>query len=171
MQKTSAYLFNSNYEKSEKCNPTFQRNNFFPSSPDIDKSVSTQRFSQKREKISLSYPKLGIKVFVELWEIIHLKIWTHFSLTQMKLFQINLKHCHQTCSDDHPCKTTTRLRLPMPSPPQRIPAQSLLYKTTACLTRPATTFFVPQMRKSLSKTTTIELVPAKKWETNIRNNA
>ena len=86
MQKTSAYLSKSNYEKSENCNPTFRRDNFFPSSPNIDKSVSTQRFSQKREKISLSYPKLGIKVFVELWEIIHLKVWTYFSIRQMKLF-------------------------------------------------------------------------------------
>ena len=130
MQKTLAYLFHSNYEKLEKCNPTFRRDNFFPSSPNIDKSVSTQRFSQRREKISLSYPKLGIKVFMELWE--------------------------------------THLRRPMLSPPQRIPVQLLLYKTTI---RPATTFFVSQMKKSLSKTTTKKLVPAKKWETNIRNNA
>ena len=66
MQKASAYIY-KNYEKLEKCNPTFWRDNFFPSSSNIDKSVSTQRFSKKREKIVLSYPKLGIKVFVELW--------------------------------------------------------------------------------------------------------
>ena len=27
---TLAYLLNSNYEKSAKCNPTFRRDNFFP---------------------------------------------------------------------------------------------------------------------------------------------
>ena len=51
-------------------------------------------------------------------------------------------------------KTTTRLRRPMLSPPMRIPIQSLLYKTTTCLTRPATTFFCPPNEKNLSKTTT-----------------
>ena len=123
MQKTLAYLFHSNYEKLEKCNPTFRRDNFFPSSPNIDKSVSTQRFSQRREKISLSYPKLGIKVFMELWE--------------------------------------THLRRPMLSPPQRIPVQLLLYKTTI---RPATTFFVSQMKKSLSKTTTLNTLSSKEMQ-------
>ena len=62
------------------------RRNFFSSSQNIDKSVSTQRFfPQKREKISLSFGKNkskfwivnlrngGTKDFVELWEIIHLK--------------------------------------------------------------------------------------------------
>ena len=68
------------------------RTNFFPSSQNIDKSVSTQHFSKytalfpkKREKISLSFGKNkskfwivnlrngGTKDFGELWEIIHLK--------------------------------------------------------------------------------------------------
>ena len=35
----------------------------------------------------------------------------------------------------------------MLSLPKRILIQSILYKTTTCLTRPATTFFVPQMKK------------------------
>ena len=48
------YLLNLNYEKSAKCNPTFRRDKFFRSFPNFDKSVSTQRFSQKREKISVS---------------------------------------------------------------------------------------------------------------------
>ena len=96
----------------------------------------------------------GTKDFVELWEIIHLKIWTHFFIRQMKLFQINLinlKHYSQTCSDEHLCKTTTCLRRPILSPPQRILVQLLLYKTTTCLTRPATTFFVSQMKKAYLK--------------------
>ena len=39
----------------------------------------------------------------------------------------------------------------MLSPPKPIPMQLLLYKTTTCLTRPATTFFVPQMKKNCLK--------------------
>ena len=51
---------------------------------------------------------------------------------------------------------------------KQIPMQSLLYKTTTCLTQPVTTFFVSQIKKNLSKTTTIKLYPAKKWETYVR---
>ena len=32
------------------------------------------------------------------------------------------------------------------------------------LTQPTITFFVPQMKKNLSKTTTAKLYPTKKWE-------
>ena len=53
-----------------------------------------------------------------------------------------------TCSNNHLYKTTTHLRQPMLSLPKEIPIQSLLYKTTTCLTRPATTFFVSQMKKN-----------------------
>ena len=54
----------------------------------------------------------------------------------------------------------------MLSLPKQIPIQPLLYKTTTCLKRPATTF-VSQMEKTLSKTTPKKLYPAKKWKTNI----
>ena len=80
MQKTSAYLFNSYYEKSEKCNPTFRQDNFFPSSPNIEKSVGTQRFFPKKGKNKSKFWILnlyngGIKDFKELWEFEnHLKI-------------------------------------------------------------------------------------------------
>ena len=57
------------------------------------------------------------KDFVELWEIMHLKIWTHFSIRQTKLFWINLKHYSQ--------------RPPLLSPSKQILLQSLQYKTTA----------------------------------------
>ena len=77
----------------------------------------------------------------------------------------------QTCSNHHLYKTTIRLRRPMLSLPKQIPIQSLLYKTTTCLTRPATTLFVSQMKKTcrkqkknLSKTTITKFYPAKKWE-------
>ena len=39
----------------------------------------------------------------------------------------------------------------MLSPPHQIPEQLLLYKTTTCLTWPATTFFVSQMKKAYLK--------------------
>ena len=52
----------------------------------------------------------------------------------------------------------------MLSPPKPIPIQSLLYKKTTCLTQPGTAFFVPQMKKNLSKTTITKNFPAKKWE-------
>ena len=48
----------------------------------------------------------GTKDFVELWEIILMKIWIHFPIRQTKLFWINLKHYSQTCSNDRLCKTT-----------------------------------------------------------------
>ena len=37
----------------------------------------------------------GTKDFVKLWEIMHFKIWTHFSIRQTKLFGINLNHYSQ----------------------------------------------------------------------------
>ena len=63
----------------------------------------------------------GTKDFVKLWEIIHLKIWTRFSIRQMKLFWINLRHYSQTCSNNHLCMTTTHLRQPMLSLFKQIP--------------------------------------------------
>ena len=65
----------------------------------------------------------GTKDFAEQWENIHLKISTHFSTRQTKLFYINLKHYCQICSDNHLCKTTTHLRQPMLSPLKQIPVQ------------------------------------------------
>ena len=96
----------------------------------------------------------GTKDFAELWEIIHLKIWTLFSIRQMKLFWVNLNHYSQTCSNNHICKMTTGLKQPILSLPKQIPVQYWLCKTTTCLMQPVTTFFVYQMKKSLSKTTT-----------------
>ena len=75
-------------------------------------------------------------------------------IRQTKLFWINLRHYIQTCSNDHLCKVTTRLRRPRLSSSKQIPVQSLLCKMTTCLTRPATTFLSPKWKKSLSKTTT-----------------
>ena len=100
----------------------------------------------------------GTKDFVELWEIIHLKIWTHFSIRQTKLFWINLKHYSQSCSSDHLCKMTTHLRRPMLSPPKPFPVQSLLYKTTTCLTSPATTFLSLKWKKSCLKQPLINFI-------------
>ena len=55
----------------------------------------------------------GTNDFAELMEIVHLKIWTHFSIRQTNLFWINLKHYSQTCSNNQLCKTATSLRQPM----------------------------------------------------------
>ena len=52
----------------------------------------------------------------------------------------------------------------MLSPPKPIPIQLLLFKMTPCLLQPAATFFVPQMKKNLPKTTTAKIYPAKKCE-------
>ena len=59
---------------------------------------------------------------------------------------------------------TSSVKLPVLSPPKQIHVQLLLYKTTACLMRTATTFFDFQMKKSLSKTTTTKLYAAKECE-------
>ena len=48
----------------------------------------------------------GTKDFVELWEIIHLKMCTHFSIRQTKLFGINLRYYSQTCSNSRLYKVT-----------------------------------------------------------------
>ena len=108
-----------------------QGTKFFSSSQNIGKSVSTQRcsahlVSQKKEinKSTLRRVNLcdgGTKDFVKLWEIIYLKIWIHFSIRQMKLFWINLRHYSQTCSNNHLCMTTTHLRQPMLSLFKQIP--------------------------------------------------
>ena len=86
-------------------------------------AVLLSKFSfPKKRKLSQSFGWQNLfngetKDFVELWEIIHLKIWTHFSIRQTRLFWITLKHYSQTCPNDHLCKMTTHLRWPMLSPP------------------------------------------------------
>ena len=77
----------------------------------------------------------GTKDFLELWEIMHLKIWTHFSIRQTKLFWINVKY----------------YRPPMLSPYKQIPLQPLLYKTSTCLTRPATFILSPKWKNTRLK--------------------
>ena len=57
----------------------------------------------------------------------------------------------QTFSNIPLYKMTTHIRRQILSPPKQIPIKSLLYKTTTCLTRPATTFFVSQMKKAWLK--------------------
>ena len=52
---------------------------FFPSSPNFDKSVSTQRFFPKKEKTKSKFRVVnlcngGTKDFMELWKLLHLKI-------------------------------------------------------------------------------------------------
>ena len=67
-----------------------------------------------------------------LWDIHEVLYWVKYS---------------RTCSNDYLYKKTTRPRRLMLNPSKQIPIQSLLYKTITCLTRPAITFFVSQMKK------------------------
>ena len=90
----------------------------------------------------------------------------------IKLLQrISFRHSslmlQSTCSNNHLYKTTTRLRWPLLGLPKQILIQLLLYKMTTCLMQSATTFFVSQMKKYLSKTTTTKLYQAQKRETNL----
>ena len=77
--------------------------------------LSEFSFPKKGKELSLSF-EWQIYVMVELrilWSYGELYIWKSeliFSIRQMKLFWINLKHCSQTCSNEHLCKTTTDLR-------------------------------------------------------------
>ena len=75
----------------------------------------------------------------------------------------------QTCLYDQLYKTTTRLRRPMLSPPKPIPKQSLLHKTTTCLTRPATTFLVPKMKKTSLKQPLQNFIQRKNGKLCIKN--
>ena len=70
----------------------------------------------------------------------------------------------QTCSNDHLLKTTNHLRWPMLSPPKPIPIQSLLYKTTTCLTQPVTTFLFPKWKKTPVLTSHSKTLSCEKWE-------
>ena len=79
--------------------------------------------------------------------------------------------CSQTCSNNHLYKMTTRLRQQIVSLSKQILIQSLLYKTTTCLTRPAATYFVLQMKKNLPKTATAKLYLAEKWEAMHKNKS
>ena len=90
-------------------------------------------------------------------------------LVLINILSVNSIYYSQTCSNKHLYKMTTHLRRPMLSLSKQIPIQLLLYKTTTCLTRPVSSFFfISQMKKNLSKRTTTKLYPAKKSETNTR---
>ena len=78
----------------------------------------------------------------------------------------------QTYSNDHLYKTTTRLRWPVLSLPKQIPIQSLLDKTTTCLTRPATTFFLsPKWKKTCLKQPLQNFTQRRNEEQSYGNNA
>ena len=71
---------------------------------------------------------------------------------EIKLYYFSNILCYiQTCSNDHLKKTTTRLRRLMLSLAKQNPIELLLYRTTTCLTRPAPTFLVSQMKKTCIK--------------------
>ena len=69
-------------------------------------------------------------------------------------------------------QTTSSERLPILSPPKQILIQSLLYKTTACLMRTATTFFDFQMKKKACLKQPLQnFIQRRNARKNIRNNA
>ena len=85
----------------------------------------------------------GTKDFVELWEIIHLKIWTHFSIRRMKL-QSNLLR-RSPLSDDHSSKTTNAESAPANSRTIVTVSDGHLFNATS------DHFFVSQMKKAYLK--------------------
>ena len=124
-----SYLLNLNYKKSAKCNHTFWWDKFVSILSKywqvskytslLSKSNFLKKGKNKSKFWMVNLCNGGTKDFVELREIIYLKISTRFfHIKQGKLFEINLKHCSKTCSHDHLCKTTTHLRWPMGSPPK-----------------------------------------------------
>ena len=52
----------------------------------------------------------------------------------------------------------------MVSLPQQIPIRPLLYKITTCLTQPATTFFVSQMKKKTYLKQPYKTLPSEEME-------
>ena len=91
-----AYLLDSNYEKSAECSPTFRWGKSFSNLPKYWQAskytVLLNKFSfPKKGKNKSNFRMVnlcngGSKDFAELWEVIDLKIWTHFSIRQTKLF-------------------------------------------------------------------------------------
>ena len=174
-----AYLLNPNYEKPAKCSLSFRRDKFLSIlwknwlvskyTALLSKLIFRKKGKNKSKFRMVNLCNGGTKDFAELWEIIQLKIWTHFFIRQTKLFWIKLKYCSQTCSNRDLCKMITCLRRPILSLPRQIVIQLLLYKTTTCLMRPL--FFVSQRKNSPSKTTIKRLYPAKKCDTIVRSSA
>ena len=110
------------------------------------------RWIQKTKKFKQNYRKLRIDENSINWE-------DSCKVSRPGEGMQNWESPTQISWELEPLQHTFMLSLPKP-----IPMQSLLYKTTTCLMRSATTFFVPQMKKTLSKTTTVKLHPAKIWE-------
>ena len=84
----------------------------------------------------------GTKDLVELWEIVHLNIWTQLTLS------ITVK----------PVQTSTSVKRPMLSLPKQIPVPLLLSDATS------NHFFWLPNEKNLSKTITTKLYPAEEYE-------
>ena len=132
-------------------------------------SILNRRVRANYSKISIDATvtfRSGSELTLQKWSYQGKELLAGMGVFLSKVLFSCLSYYSQTCSNNHLYKT--RLRRPMLCPPGQIPMQSLLYKTTTCLTRPATSFFVSQMKKkSLPKTTT-KFYPANKWEAKIR---
>ena len=92
----------------------------------------------------------NISLLIPLWKFVDItQVKNHKEENKLYYFSNILCYC-QTCSNDHLYNTTTRLRRLMLNLAKQIPIQSLLYRTTTCLTRPATTFLISQTKKKTS---------------------
>ena len=90
---------------------------------------------------------MNISLLIPLWKFVDMtQLRKHKEKNKFYYFSNILCHSH-TCSNNHLYKTTNRLRPPMMSLPKQIPMQSLLCKTTTCVTWPATTFLVSKWKK------------------------
>ena len=115
------------------------------------------RWIQKTKKFKQNYRKLRIDENSINWE-------DSCKVARPGEGMQNREFPTQISWELEPLQHTFMLSLPKP-----IPMQLLLYKTTTCLMQSATTFFVPQRKKTLSKTTTVKLHPAKIWEVMHKN--
>ena len=91
----------------------------------------------------------GTKDFGELWEIIHLNIYSseHLFIGNYSFEQLFIRTQITESITVKPVLITTLVKRPMVSLPKQIPIQSLLYKTMTSLRRPANTFFDSEMKK------------------------
>ena len=122
--------------------------NFFLYYPDtLLGHISVVAIFVRKEKMNI-YPcflRLFIHFLRQYWllEMNQLESWVYLQIGDLE-FQVAFATFSTTTS-------ITSLRRPALSLPKQIPIQLLLYKTTICLTQPATTFLSPKWKKTCLK--------------------
>ena len=102
---------------------------------------------------------------------VYIYTYTYINIYIYTYIYIHIYIYSQTCLNNHLHKTTTRLRQPVMSPPKQIPIQLLPYKTTTCLTQPATTFLFPKWKKPCLKWPLQNFIQRRNGKQSYRNNA